>query len=201
MSLAEIMAKKRAVANVTPAVENSFVAALNIPSTIIKEEVAATQVEKPMSFAERMLLKKVKASKQSSTLAPVETVLIANIPAPADITTHEDQLVSLPNVSQSSVSVETEQAYADISKRIEALASLSDTNLEIAMSELKIALLANPNAVSLMEDTDYGKMVIALRSMTKEAATDALKEKISGKKSKSKLSLSPEDVAAAFEEI
>ena len=76
MSLAEIMAKKRAATATLPQVQteqpkeeivqHSFVSSLNeviippsiIPPSIIKEETAVMQVEKPMSFAERMLLKK-----------------------------------------------------------------------------------------------------------------------------------------------
>lgn len=252
MSLADIMAKKRAAAlgsvSVDPAKEDtdqtvaaivnkeSFIAALVIPAPIINTEVAVTQVPKKLTFQELMAAKKLTGSilspvvaagnadsptvvssiteselKVTGDLPNVQGISIpalgsvaptASIPVKADTTIPTVQPVSLqPSVPSITNDTDAEQAYADISQKIEALLSLSDTPLENAMKDLKKALLTNPNAVALMEDTDFGKMVIALRNLTKEAAVENLKEKVAGKKSKNKLSLDPDAVALAFEEI
>lgn len=64
-------------------------------------------------------------------------------------------------------------AVADIIPRIRQLQSLSDMEVEAEMPLLKNALMANPEAVSLMLPTDVGELVVALRRITKEAVVTA----------------------------
>lgn len=95
------------------------------------------------------------------------------------------------------------QAYADIKERLERLAEMSETDLPNAMSNLKKALMANPAAVSLMEDSDIGKMAVALRRITGESIAEAAKEKKAGRKPKDKTVdlTNPDVVAQVFAEL
>lgn len=209
-TLQEMLAAKKAKAQGTlPSQEavkmtESIVAALEIPAAIIvpkdivNTEVAVTHIPKKLTFKELMDQKK-QTGGTLSVAAPVGNVVKDT--AVLDTTTAEEAATEIQETKAIEHIEDAEQAYADIKPRIDALLSLSDTPLENAMKDLKKALLANPNAVALMEDTDFGKMVIGLRNMTKEAAVESLKEKISGKKSKSKMNLDPDAVALAFEEI
>jgi hypothetical protein len=104
---------------------------------------------------------------------------------------------------ENSVDPQIVQAYADIRERIDRLNELADMNLENAMKELKKALMANPAAVSLMEDSDIGQLVIALRKITGEAIAEAAKDNKPGRKPKNKqIDLTdPAVVAAVIDEL
>lgn len=228
MSLADILAKKKAAAegsNPTPTVTPAPTKAPDLPKSFEKvedkmKEEGNTPVGKPMTFAEKMALKK------AQTAAPA--VAAQTVTEPVTVTsgssvTQSDPKVLAPNtepaqsaeqkVSQpvstlakgdtGTADTETAQAYADIHARIEALADLSDTPLEGAMSALKKALMANPNAVSLMLDSDYAQMVVALRRLTKEDQLEAAKEKTTGRKRTKKTVdfTNADEVQAVFDEL
>lgn len=109
-----------------------------------------------------------------------------------------------PNITpKEEVSTEIAQAAADIKAKINLLNEKSGEDLPNAMKELKAALMKNPAAVDLMEDTDIGKMVIALRKITGEAIADAAKEKKPGRKPKNvAVDLTdPSVVAQIFDEL
>lgn len=166
-----------------------------------------TPAGKPLTFAEKMALKK------AQTAAPA--VVAQTITEPVTVTSDSSATQSEPPVSSAAAETEalrtavvaadteTAQAYADIHARIEALADLSDTPLEGAMSALKKALMANPNAVSLMLDSDYAQMVVALRRLTKEDQLEAAKEKTTGKKRAKKTVdfTNADEVQAVFDEL
>ena len=172
-----------------------------------KEEPANTAVPKPMSFAEKMALRRKEQEAQKTESkdsvnsggdtihkeeVPKEQAPVNTAPAqdalpssakPADIPASVDTGTSTQQQEQTQdteVSPEARQAYADIKAKLEVLNSMSGTDLESSMKELKKALMANPAAVSLMEDSDIGQMVIALRKITGETIAEAAKEKKNG---------------------
>jgi hypothetical protein len=208
-----------------------------------KQEVAATQPPKPLTFAEKMALKKAETQGKTPSASTTPTPVTAQIAEPKSTSAENGIVSSLPiqtdpnEILRTGVvdpsmgkdaerlaaianpasikgtieealentaannSPETAQAYADISEKINSFEALADgPPLEGAMKELKEALMKNPNAVSLMLDTDYGKMVIALRRITKEAIIEATKEKASGRKPKTK-ALSLDDIDKVFDEL
>lgn len=92
---------------------------------------------------------------------------------------------------------EAELVTADIIPRIRQLASLSDIQTENEMKLLKAALMANPQAVSLMLPEDVGMLVVALRRITKEAILAEVEKKAKGKTKVAKMDitkLSKEDL-------
>lgn len=202
------------------------------------EEPVVKPVEKPLTFQEKMALRKAqgtgattgipatasariaiengskpseKEDKQAEApkvIAPVESVPSGASPAatiPAKEDTGTPKAETTATESPTETDLVTAQAYADIKNKIEQLEALEDTALEGAMKELKKALMANPNAVSLMLDTDYGKMVLALRKITKEAQVEATKEKSTGngkgKKATKSLPLDASVLAQVFDEL
>jgi hypothetical protein len=220
-----------------------------LPSEVKKEEPAIA-APKPLSFAEKMALKRKQEHQNEQTevelnkLAEADKTTLQNnaasVPqstvAPAPIPVKEDTktpvvatVIQNPNSVEEklrtgvldatldknpmplpspppvgdSVDPAIAQAYVDIKTRIDALNEKSDMEIEGAMSELKKALMANPAACSLMEDTDIGKMVIALRRITGEAIAEAAKEKTPGRKKKEKaVDLSDAaQVAQIFDEL
>lgn len=74
----------------------------------------------------------------------------------------------------------------DILPRIRALSSLAEIDTIREMDRLKEALLANPEAVNLMQPEDVGELVKALRRITKEAVVTAEKAKSTKTKASSK---------------
>lgn len=78
---------------------------------------------------------------------------------------------------------EAQIVTADIVPRIRQLESLSDMEAENEMKLLKAALMANPEAVSLMLPTDVGLLTATLRRITKEAMIEAA-SKVKPKKEK-----------------
>ena len=238
MSLADIIARKKAeaaglktlVTDNSQATDVEAKASVPAPITEVKtlpplqkQEEAPVQVEKPLTFAEKMALKKAATIGSSTTGSAAEKPEAPNVEAPSVLSQTKPEgavqssgTVAPPTAASAIIpakedtgieadeppSEELAQAYADISHKIEILEALEDTDLESAMKDLKKALMANPNAVSLMHDTDYGKMVIALRRITKEAQIEAIKEKKPGaKKAQRNLILTAEEVEAVFNEL
>ena len=235
MSLADIIARKKAAAEAASkptkveAVEQQVAAQeiTNAQATAAISEEVAKPVEKPLTFAEKMALKRAQAAAAPTLSDPVTATsttetelpnvvapvtepaqpasssveLPAPIPALPDTGKQKDKQAQQDRINEADPA--TAQAYADIADRLRTLEDLSESDLKNAMSELKTALLANPNAVSLMEDTDYAQMVIALRRLTKEDQVEAAKEKTTGgRKKKPTLDLSdPAAVEAAFAEF
>ena len=230
-SLQEILAAKKAAAladkptapvEQKPAdtKEEKPVTTITMEKTVaepVKEEEPAVAAPKPLTFAEKMALKKRQEEEQqkvkTSQEAPVQVassldVGLAATPVSEDTKTPSTQLKPQTQqekieVAEDKVSPQTEQAYADIKERIDLLSAMSDTDLPNAMSNLKKALMQNPAAVSLMEDMDIGKMVVALRRVTGEALAEAAKEKKPGRKAKEvQVDLTnPDVVAAVFDEL
>ena len=207
MGLAEILAAKKAAASkeapitkeeiVPPTEEKS------LPSPIAAMEETAAQVPpKPLSFAEKMALKKKEEEKKeapSEPVSPAPSLAAPPVPIPAKVDT--GTIVAQADA----VDADAAQAYANIKEKLDTLSEMSGTDLESAMKDLKRALMQNPAAVSLMEDTDIGKLVIALRKITGEALIDAAKDKKAGstgrKKSKDVDLSNPDAVASIFEEL
>lgn len=92
-----------------------------------------------------------------------------------------------------------EQAAHDIKERIVQLCSLSDDDLRPAMTDLKAALMENPDAVALMLPQDIGEMVKALRRITGEALAIASAPKAKGKPKQK--ALTAEELNAALDEL
>ncbi len=147
--------------------------------------------------------------KQTGSISPV-AALAGNVEAPSvasDIMQNNASIppLSLTQVTPTGTNAADDQAYADISSRIEQLEAMEDEALAGKMSELKKALMANPNAVALMLDTDIGKMVIALRRLTKEAQVEAVKEKAAKKTGSSKKQkafvIDADTLGAVFDEL
>lgn len=167
-----------------------------------KKEVAVAQLPKPMTFAEKMALKKNQsivqdAAAQTGLPPAIVTSTTSGIITIPETKKEETKIIpeedhselikaTLPAVTQAPApdhSDEDAQAYADIKDRIDKLTELAGEPLENAMSDLKKALLKNPNATNLMQDQDIGQLVIALRKITGEAIAEAAKD---GRKTKVK---------------
>lgn len=150
---------------------------------LVKPAPAAS--EKPLTFAEKLALKR--GGIAEARVAPVVAKPVEIDPAsiPEDPVTAAD--------------------YVDIKMRIQALEEAFDDDLRGAMAELKAALKKNPNATELMLDADIGKMVIALRRMTHvEVVAAATKKPAAKKASKVKakeVALTKEEIEAAFAEL
>lgn len=231
-TLQEIMAKKKAEA-AAPMPAPAQPPATKAPEilAVLEEEAkkpeAPLATTKPLSFAEKMALKR--ASEANTSQAPAlagnvgSLTVVSSItqeePSPkveAPITSpapsaemRENQAADIPASNDTTTPKQdadpaTAQAYADIATRIQALNELSDVPLENAMKELKKALMANPNAVSLMLDSDYGQMVIALRRLTKQDQVEAETEKKKGGNGRKKKTIdftNPDEVQAVFDEL
>lgn len=224
MSLADIIARKKAQEAANPNNPNNP-APVATPAPVtqeiktiaepVKQEQPAIAPEKPLSFAEKMALKRQKEEAEKNKSEPAPSVIVAAVeqkPEP-DLRTGILTAATDPNpmpapdkpAPELSADPATAQAYADIKTRIERLSEASDMDIENAMSDLKKALLANPAACSLIGDSDIGQMVIALRRITGEAIADAAKEKKPGRKkgsSNAQVDLSDAtQVAAIFDEL
>lgn len=241
MGLAEILAAKKAkeqqaitpaqaveqqvaAQEITPAEADKFLDKINIhgtetgrTSSAAPQEAAKPATGKPLTFAEKMALKKqqngvpavaaqttsdpvIAASTTSATQSDPKVVAPTTQPAPsAEVRESTAAIIPAQNATgNSGADTATAQAYADIAERIKSLSDLSDTPLEHAMRDLKKALLANPNAVSLMMDSDYGQMVIALRRLVQEDTVEAAKEKSTGRKKKVTIDMTDQAAVEKF---
>ena len=151
----------------------------------LEEPVKPEESQKPLTFAEKMALRKAQvqaAQKQPPKEKPALVIDPSELPSdPADA-----------------------QAFVDIKTRIHNLEDLMDDDLRNAMSELKQALKKNPNASELLLDSDVGKMVTSLRRMAHVAVVAAKEPKKPGRKTTPKakdVQLTAEQVNAAFDEL
>lgn len=199
MGLKEILAAKKAaaLASETPepaAPATTAVVATQEPPKEAKvlaldlpvEAPAPATSSKPLSFAEKMALKKAQAA-SAGPVAPV-------IPEVKEPVINPDMLPDDPTEAA---------AYIGIKRTIEGLVALMGDELKSGMSQLKKALKENPAACELMLDEDLGKMVVALRRMTGEQLAAATKPpKKIGKTPKAKeLVLTKEQIEAAMAEL
>jgi hypothetical protein len=185
------------------------------PTPTQKEEptpVASVPEGKPLSFAEKMALRRsqsestsisataiaptVKNSeKNSSPIADAkipEAVVIGIVSHVAEEEDHESEVEA--------ASPEDQQAYYDIKAKINLLSDMSEANLPGAMKELKTALLKNPQACYLILPQDIGQMVIAFRAMKNEAVVTSEKTP-KEKKAKASKALTADEIAQAFDEL
>jgi hypothetical protein len=184
-----------------------------------KMEEAPKEEGKPLSFAEKMALKKMQATASTSTENIATAAIVKNtettttmqlssaslekaqIPAEvvvaivASVAEEEDHTAEVESASP-----EDQQAYYDIKAKINLLSDMSEANLPGAMKELKTALLKNPQACYLILPQDIGQMVIALRAMKNEAIVDATKTP-KEKKAKASKALTADEIAQAFDEL
>jgi hypothetical protein len=142
---------------------------------------SAPAVEKKLTFAEKMALKRGELKTAQVVGAAKEIPKAAIDPA------------MIPE------NPEDAQAYVDVKNKIEALTALLGDDLKTAMQDLQAALKKNAAACELMLDEDLGKMVIALRRMKNEDVVSATKPKKAGAKPKAKdVALTAEELEAAF---
>lgn len=159
------------------AAEQGPASPLNIPA----EPASAPAPDKPLTFAEKMALKKSQLKTAQVVGAAKEIPKAAIDPAMIP----EDP--------------EDAQAYVDVKNKIEALTTMLGDDLKNAMQDLQDALKKNAAACELMLDEDLGKMVIALRRMKNEDVVSASKPKKAGAKPKAKdVLLTKEELEAAF---
>jgi len=170
---------------------------------------------KPLSFAEKMLLKKQEQTKPTSTPESASVPAVKNTEQPSVISEKikdagSSQIATMAfkkepeeEVDLSSATPEDAQAYKDIKAKLDMLEDMAEANLKDAMSDLKKALLKNPQACYLILPQDIGQMVIALRKMKNEDVVTAVKEKgVKGPaKVKASKALTAEEIAAAFDDL
>lgn len=209
MSLADILAKKKAAAAAAAegdkAVNATPVAAVEAPVVVAeaKKEEAPAPAAKPLTFAEKMALKKQQAAapKEESTAQAVE------VPALAALSSITERITKTPSAPKDIPIVtddaDLQQKYADIRIKIDDLENRMGEDLKTAMTTLKKALMANPAACEIMLDEDIGEMVKALRRMTMQDVIET-KETGGGKKkpkAKTMADLTPEMLAQGLAEL
>lgn len=187
----------------------------------IEEPAPSVPEGKPLSFAEKMLLKKQQAShtevaQVTLSTAPATTASTTSTnsanstepsPAPMPAELVIKVVAAVAEEDEHSEAIEKaspadQQAYADIKAKLALLSDMSDEHLKSAMTDLKKALLQNPQACYLMLPQDIGQMVIALRTMKNEAVVEATKEpKAKAAKAKASKPLTADEIAAAFDEL
>lgn len=236
MGLAEILAKKKAAAETAALqVEKAIIAESTVQQAAPVEEqkpveeapapvpAPAASAEKPLTFAEKMALKKQQAAAQEapapavSPIAAMEEKPVAAAPsAPlsfADkLRAQKEAVKAAQTVVQEKTEIDPEripadpdeaQSFVDIVTKINDLKSLMEDDLKEGMSALKAAIKKNPSAADLLLDEELGLMVVALRRMRGITITEATKEKKPGaKKPKAKeVALSAEELEAAWSEL
>lgn len=149
------------------------------------------------TLAEMIAMKKAKASQASSEVPkeverevlPKNTVIealnkeVKKLEEEEKIESIDDLLDRKMMSTDERILEEAQIVTADIVPRIRQLESLSDMEAENEMKLLKAALMANPEAVSLMLPTDVGLLTATLRRITKEAMIEAA-SKVKPKKEK-----------------
>lgn len=162
------------------------------------KEAPKVEVKKPLTFQEKMALKK---AQEASTAAPTGEKKEKDTAEGKASATEAVKTANTSLIVTSEEVPEVSQAYLDIKTKIDELSELSDEPLQGAMKELKKALMQNPSAVSLMLDEDIGKMVIALRKMTGVAMAEASKPKEKKAPKAKNVMLTAEQLASAFDEL
>lgn len=232
IALRKAATSKPAVVEATVAVEEKKIspsAVVEEMETLVKKE-PVIQVGKSLSFAEKMHLKRQLALQGASSSQEVESVPTPTapsstepVPAPTATTlpakVQSKVQASILSVLQDAIEEddlereeylkapeEVKQGYRDIKGRVLSLGGTGDDDLAGAMTELKKALLSNPNACLLMLDEDIGKMTIALRRLTQEAlvegkAAKAKKEPGTRTKKTTQVALTAEQMQKVFDEL
>lgn len=205
MGLAEILARKKA--------EAEKAAMKDVTEAVVKEEVkpvpqkqepvqeAQKQEEKPLTFAEKMALKK--KQQEAPAVEEKKEVLSTALVQAAKAETANQEIAKAEEAEANEGNAEIRNAYAEIAAKIDELAELSSTELPGAMSALKKSLMQNPAACELMLDEDLGKMVTALRRIVGEEIVAKKAEKSLGKKPKanSLANMSVDDLLAAAADL
>lgn len=202
MGLKELLAAKRAAAAAAEAPAPAKTEVVTPPAPVKAEPAPEPALQKPMSFAEKMALKKKQAEAAVSALAAldIEDTIVQEAPT---VTLSPDQL----SVIQEEEDSELAQAYSDLALTINKLKYTDDgDDLTNAMTELKKALKKNPSASMLLLDTDIGQMTLALRRYTGLAISDAKESKEKAKPGRkpakaSNVPLTPEQIAAALDDM
>lgn len=224
MGLAEILAKKKAA--------QAEAAAPTAPAQEAEEKKPAQEApapvpapaavsEKPLTFAEKMALKKQQAAAQEAPAPAVSPIAAMEEPAKAPsaplsfadkLRAQKEAVKAAQTVVQEKVEIDPEripadpdeaQSFVDIVTKINDLKSLMEDDLKEGMSALKAAIKKNPSAADLLLDEELGLMVVALRRMRGITIAEATKEKKPGaKKPKAKeVALSAEELEAAWSEL
>lgn len=183
------------------------------------EPAPSVPTGKPLSFAEKIALKKAQSAEAEAITQPAIVPIVEEPSKPSAISTELDSKTIPEEVVIKIVAAVAEedehqeslekaspadaQAYADIKAKLNLLSDMADTALKSAMTDLKKALLNNPQACYLMLPQDIGQMVVALRAMKNEAVVEATKDPKEKKAAKAKASkpLTAEEIAAAFDEL
>lgn len=204
MSLADILAKKKALSAGVQVVEQAVekgtqpsVAPAPAPAPVAQ---AAPAPQKELTFAEKMALKKAQAA-QPAVVAPVAAPATTNTPL---VVATQKLQAAAPQQEDTAEGTEVRQAYAEIASKIDELASFSTEELSGAMSSLKKALMQNPAACELMLDEDIGKMVVALRRVTNTTIAEAKAGKTPAAKKPKAIdvkNLSADEMLQAWEEL
>lgn len=231
MGLAEILAKKKAAAEAAAPTAPAQEAEEKKPAQEAPAPVPApaASAEKPLTFAEKMALKKQQAAAQEAPApAPAPTPAVSPIAAMEEkpvaaapsaplsfadkLRAQKEAVKAAQTVVQEKVEIDPEripadpdeaQSFVDIVTKINDLKSLMEDDLKEGMSALKAAIKKNPSAADLLLDEELGLMVVALRRMRGITITEATKEKKPGaKKPKAKeVALSAEELEAAWSEL
>jgi len=158
----------------------------------------------PLTFAERMALKKALEKAQAAgapIVAATQPPITPSLPVAVPIAAKSEES-SISSTKPNEADAKTAQAYADIKAKINLLSDMSESDLPDAMKDLKASLLQNPQACYLMLPQDIGQMVIALRAMRQEAVVEATTTKEKGpKKARASKNLTAEEIAAAFDSL
>lgn len=168
LSLKEMLAQKIAASAVKKEVPSNVQAALDAPELPVIE----AHVEKVTDTKTINIVDNLKQQLTAVEQAKGKTI---------------EELLDEPlGKSDATIAEEARIATADIVPRIRQLNSLSDMEAEKEMKLLKEALMANPEAVSLMLPEDVGSLVATLRRIVKEEviASAAKKVKVSKKEPK-----------------
>lgn len=229
MGLAEILAKKKAAAEAVAPTAPAQEAEEKKPAQEAPAPVPApaAPAEKPLTFAEKMALKKQQAAAQEAPApAPAPAPAVSPIAATEEIAAapsvplsfadklraQKEAVKAAQTVVQEKVEIDPEripadpdeaQSFVDIVTKINDLKSLMEDDLKEGMSALKAAIKKNPSAADLLLDEELGLMVVALRRMRGITITEATKEKKPGaKKPKAKeVALSADELEAAWKEL
>ena len=169
-------------------------------------EAKVTAPIKPMTFAEKMALKKASVEKatneKQSDQQAQQTAIVEQKPVETNKLSKEQE----ENLSEIE-DAEMAQAYSDIALKINSLSFASSGEpLGNAMADLKKALHKNPSASMMLLDTDIGQMTIALRRYTHvemAAQTEDKAEKKATKKAGKAVNvvLTPEMLALQFSDL
>lgn len=225
MGLAEILAKKKTAAEAAaPTAPAQEAEEKPVPEKVM-EAAPAASAEKPLTFAEKMALKKQQAAAQEAPApAPAPAPAVSPIAATEEIAApsaplsfadtlraQKEAVKAAQTVVQEKTEIDPEripadpdeaQSFVDIVTKINDLKSLMEDDLKEGMSALKAAIKKNPSAADLLLDEELGLMVVALRRMRGITITEATKETKPGRKPKAKeVALSADELEAAWKEL